>query len=616
MPDKTADLAFEGLLEQLKQSRGFDFTGYKRSTLMRRVQKRMSDVGIKSYNDYADHLEVHPDEFRSLFNTILINVTSFFRDPEAWDVLREKVIAPLAAAEDRQLRVWSAGCASGEETYTLVMLLAEAMGAERFRNNVKVYATDADAEALNVARQARYTTKALEDVPIELRQKYFEPAGHGWVFRGDLRRCVVFGEHDLVQDAPISRIDLLVCRNTLIYFNAETQARILARFHFALTNDGYVFLGRSEMLLSHLRLFQALDMSARIFQKVTNASARDRLLVLAHANNDNDRVDSVRQVEVDLRDASFAAGRVAQMVVDRSGAVVLANQQARKFFGITQRDIGRPIQDLEVSYRPLEIRSRIDEAYANRRTVELIDVEYQLPHGEYRYYDIQVAPLVENGRDVLGASISYVDVTAHHRLRNELERTSHEVEAAYEELQATNEELETTNEELQSTIEELETTNEELQSTNEELETMNEELHSTNEELETINDELRRRTTELNTVNEFLEAIMTSVHAGVAVADPDMHVTLWNAQAEDLWGLRADEVVGRVLTNLDIGLPLDSLAKPLRACLEGRSEFDQVFLDAVNRRGKSIRCRVSCSRLVTTDNKTRGLIVLMEESKP
>jgi two-component system CheB/CheR fusion protein len=610
MPDKTVDKNFEALLDQLKQSRGFDFTGYKRSTLMRRVQKRMAEVGISGFSEYGDYLEVHADEFRALFNTILINVTSFFRDPEAWDTLVEQVIKPLGEDPERQLRVWSAGCATGQETYTLVMVLAETLGIERFKRNVKVYATDADADALTVARHARYTTRDLEAVPEQLRTIYFEPQGTGWVFRGDLRRCVIFGEHDIVQDAPISRIDLLACRNTLIYFNAETQARILARFHFALARQGYIFLGKSEMLLTHSRLFQPVDMRARIFQKLARASMRDRLLVLAQAgNDDNNNLGE----HLDLREASFDAGPIAQVIVDRGGQVVLANRQALEYFRLSTRDLGKAIQDLEISYRPVEIRSRIDQVYQTRTAVELIDVEYQLLHGELRYFDIQIVPLSDGGRDPLGVSLSYIEVTSHHRLRQELERSSHELEAAYEELQATNEELETTNEELQSTIEELETTNEELQSTNEELETMNEELHSTNEELETINEELRRRTTELNTVNDFLEAIMTSMRAGVVVTDRDMHVVLWNAKAEDLWGVRPEEVEGKVFTNLDIGLPVQELARPLHTCLEGKSESEQVYLDAVNRRGKQISCRVSCTRLLTRDGASRGLIVLMEE---
>jgi two-component system CheB/CheR fusion protein len=209
--------------------------------------------------------------------------------------------------------------------------------------------------------------------------------------------------------------------------------------------------------------------------------------------------------------------------------------------------------------------------------------------------------------------IAFQDVTAYHRLRTDLEHANQELETAYEELQSTNEELETTNEELQSTVEELETTNEELQSSNEELETTNEELQSTNEELETINEELRHRTDELNRVNIHLESILGSLRAGVVALNHNMDIHIWNHRAEDLWGLRTEEVEGRALLNLDIGLPVARLKPLILACLEGRSDYQEVVLDAVNRRGKAIRCRVTCVPLTDSNQGGRGAILLMEE---
>jgi len=224
-----------------------------------------------------------------------------------------------------------------------------------------------------------------------------------------------------------------------------------------------------------------------------------------------------------------------------------------------------------------------------------------------------VLPLLDGAGALLGASIAFTDVSSAKRLQRELEHANQELETAYEELQSTNEELETTNEELQSTVEELETTNEELQSTNEELETMNEELQSTNEELQTINEELRQRSDELNNVNAFLESILTSLRGGVTVVDADLKVLVWNENADDLWGLRADEVVGHHLLNLDIGLPVERLKQPLRECLAGQRQFTEMQLDATNRRGKTIRCRVTCSPLLGPNHMIRGAIVMMED---
>jgi two-component system, chemotaxis family, CheB/CheR fusion protein len=610
----TESAEFEKLLHYLKHSRGFDFTGYKRSTLMRRMQKRMGEVRITDFAEYHRHLEVHPDEFAALFNTILINVTAFRRDPEAWDSLQEIVIPRLLEIDDgRPIRVWSAGCASGEETYTLMMMLADALGIDRFKRQVKMYATDADTEALTQARLATYRAAQIEPLPEAWRTTYFEPGAGGFVFRQDLRRSVIFGEHDLVQDAPISHLDLLVCRNTLIYFNAETQTRIVARFNFALKDRGHLFLGRSEMLLTHTHMFTPVDVKARIFTKVARPDVQPRLNANASEREAGQGGDDTLQL---VYDTMFQQSPTAYVLLDAQNAILMVNEQARALFRLTNRDAGRPLQDVELSYRPIEIRSRIEEAVTGRSMVTVPDTEHRLAHGEARYYDIQITPLFDDKRRHLGTSISFVDATDHHRLKSEYERARHEIEAANEQLQSTNEELETTNEELQSTIEELETTNEELQSTNEELETINEELQSTNEELEDTNEELRRRTNELNDVNDFLDAIMASMEASVVVIDPALHVMLWNRKAEDMWGLRAEEAEGKSFERIDIGLPVKELAQLMQQSLNGRYTGDDIVVRAINRRGREIQCRVTCTPLVSPQHGIRGLILFMEEWAP
>ncbi len=603
---------FEALLDYLKRSRGFDFTGYKRSSLMRRVLKRMQGVGLEDYAEYLDYLEVHPEEFTHLFNTILINVTAFFRDEAAWDYLAQTIV-PTILAEKKAgdpVRVWSAGCASGEEAYTVAMLLAEALGPEAFRQRVKIYATDVDEEALAQARQAGYADTHLQPLSPELRNKYFEPAGNRYVFQADLRRSVIFGRHDLVQDAPISRLDLLVCRNVLMYFNSEAQARILARLNFALNDAGYLFLGKAEMLLTHANLFNPTDLKHRVFAKAPRVNLRDRLIVLAQAGDAEAANLLGRQVR--LRETAFDVSPVAQLVVDVNSGLALANEQARSLFSLNARDLGRSLQDLEISYRPVDLRSLIEQAYAERRAVRLNNVERRMPDGGVQYYDAQVAPLQDNGGGTLGVSITFTDVTHSHRLQEQLTRSNQELESAYEELQSAHEELETTNEEIQSTNEELETTNEELQSANEELETMNEELQSTNEELQTINDELRGRTAELASANGFLQTILTSLRAGVVVVDRQIKVLIWNRRAEDLWGLRADEVQNRSLLELDIGLPIEQL--PIPSFLAGKSDDYEVVLDATNRRGKAIQCLVACTPFIGLGGERQGVVLMMEDA--
>jgi two-component system, chemotaxis family, CheB/CheR fusion protein len=608
-PDDDRDL--EVLLDYLRRSRGFDFTGYKRTSLSRRIDKRMHAVGADGYLSYLDHLEVDPEEFTHLFNTILINVTSFFRDPPTWDFLSAEVLSQLAERkpDGEPIRLWSAGCASGEEAYSLAMATAEALGAEAMRERVKIYATDVDEEALNQARQARYSPRQVEGVSPELLERYFERNGQSYVFSKDLRRSVIFGRHDLIQDAPISRIDLLVCRNTLMYLNSETQSHVLARFSFALREGGYLLLGKAEMLLAHSNLFTAVDLKRRVFQKVPGATLRDRLMVLTDAGrpmgNSGPREDRVRN-------AALEAGPEAQIVVDAGGYLAVANNRARELFNLKYEDLNRPFQDLEISYRPLELRSRIQQVYVERRPSPIYEVEWPTASGEIAYLEVQIAPLMDENQVVLGASIGFADVTRSRRYKEELEHANQGLEDAYAELQSTNEELETTNEELQSTVEELETTNEELQSTNEELETMNEEMQSTNEELQTINDELGQRTSELNQLNAFLESIWAGLGGAVVVLDPDLRVLVWNHGSEDLWGVRQEEVQGQHFLNLDIGLPVDQVRPALRQAMSAKDGSRSTMVDATNRRGRRVRCRVTCSPLVGDDKSVRGVIVVVE----
>ena len=609
LPSDRRDPQFENLLEYLNVKRGINFTGYKRTSLMRRFGRRMQMVDVATFGDYLDYLEVHPEEFDLLFNTVLINVTSFFRDPEAWRVLAEEVVAPLVERKGNEpIRVWSAGCATGEEAYTLAMVLAEALDPVAFRERVKIYATDVDEEELVTARSGTYSAERVEDVPPELRERYFEPTPGGrYAFRGDLRRAVIFGRHNLVSDAPISNLDLLVCRNTLMYFNRELQTRILARFHFALKEQGVLFLGKAEMMLSNSALFKPVSLKHRVFVKSESGDLKGRVLALTQRGEGGNWVAQ----EVRLREVGFNVAPEAQLVVNARGKLALANQRARTLFGLSDDEVGLAFQDLTLSYQPVDLRSPIDQALSERDTVKLGTVE--LPRaGEVRYFDVQVVPLLNGEPKPLGASVIFRDVTSHKRLQLGLEDANAELEVAYEELQSTNEELETTNEELQSTVEELETTNEEMQSTNEELETMNEEMQSTNEELETMNDELRRRTLELDRLNIFLENIMSSLRVGVVVLDHNLNIFIWNERAEDLWGLRADEVQGRSLFALDIGLPTEPLQAPVRACLARTSEHEEVTLEALTRRGRTVSCRVRCSSFDALDDELRGVILLME----
>jgi two-component system, chemotaxis family, CheB/CheR fusion protein len=604
MSETTLSPEFEDLLDFVRESRGFDYSHYKRPSLMRRFEKRMQTVGVQSYEDYRSYLEAEPREFAELFDTILINVTGFFRDPAAWEYMTNEIVPKILEPKrnGETIRIWSAGCATGEEAYTAGILFAHALGPEAYADRVKIYATDLDDDALAHARQAKYERKELEAVPENLREEYFVDANGGITLRGDIRRSVIFGRNDLLNDPPISKVDLLISRNTLMYFGQQAQHKVLSNFYFALGNNGYLFLGKAEALHSRTNLFIPVELKHRVFARNPAVVPEYRTVELpppAAAPTDNRR----------LRESSFDSAPAAQLVIDADGSIALANQQARSMFNLTNKDIGRPLQDLELSYRPLELRSRIDRTTQERRPFFERDVLMRAD-GIERHVDVLFTPLQSSSGEMIGVSVAFEDVTRAQALRTELENAKRELESAYEELQSTVEELETTNEELQSTNEELETTNEELQSTNEELETMNEELQSTNEELLTMNDELRDRTDEAVGANTFLSSVLGSIPAAVVVLGEDLVVTAWSRAAADLWGLRPDEAEGQFFLNLDIGLPVADLRTAARRALAGE-ESDPVELQARDRRGRPVVTTSIFSPLRGLDGEIRGVILAM-----
>jgi two-component system, chemotaxis family, CheB/CheR fusion protein len=604
------DPAFEELLNFIKEERGFDFTGYKRPSLLRRIGKRMDTVGIEAYDQYLDRLQADPDEFTHLFDTILINVTSFFRDPAVWDMIGLEILPRVFALKHKMspIRVWCAGSASGEEAYSIAMLLAEQLGTEEFRDRVKIFATDVDEEALAIARHAWYANRALQSVPDGLLEKYFSPDGDGASFTPELRRSIIFGRHDVVQDAPISRTDLVLCRNTIMYMNTDTQERVIANLAYSLNDGGFLVLGKSEMLFSRLRSFAPMDLKRRVFVKVESQQQRERLLQGPGPERHEEGEESLSER------LAFDLGPAAQIVLDHEGRLTQINRRARDLLGLRLQDVGKSFHDLQISYRPVELRSPIEQAQKTGRVIAIQGVVSKTPEGHDVSFDIQVVPLTY-GDSSLGSIVTFTDVTDVRRLQDEIEHSNQELETAMEELQSTNEELETTNEELQSSNEELETTNEELQSSNEELETTNEELQSTNEELETMNEEMRERTVQLAESTRFMDAVMGSLRAAVIVLGPDLRVRMWNALSRELWGLNESEVRGQLLADLDVGFPLEPLQDLVRSALMGGD--GEVSIEAVNRRGQPVSCRVAAARLDGDDaQRSSGVVLIMRPQSP
>lgn len=264
--------AFEALLNYLWSSCGFDFKCYKRPILMRRVQRRMKLVAIARYSDYINYLKEHPEELAALFKFLPVNFTGFFRDPLVWNYIAGEIIPRIIAnkSSGELIKVWSAGCASGEEAYTLALLLVEALGVEQFKQRVRIYGTDVAIEAIAQARQGCYSSNRATRVPPAILARYFERIDNSYIFRRDLRHRMIFAQHNLLQNAPLSQVDLLVCRNTLMYFNFEGQIRALVAFNFGLKDSGFLVVGNIETatLYTNIDLFTPVNWQHRIFAKV------------------------------------------------------------------------------------------------------------------------------------------------------------------------------------------------------------------------------------------------------------------------------------------------------------------------------------------------------------
>src|SRR5437762_2472333 len=296
-----ADKAVEQIIERIHEARKFDFRNYKRPTLRRRIERRMADRGCRSAAEYLALIEDDPGELQALLASLLIKVTGFFRDQQTWDLLSRKVI-PQMLSEKRtgeEIRVWCAGCATGEEAFSVAILLATAMGPAFQNQEVKIFGTDADEKSVGFARRGVYSREQVKSLPADLLKTWFVEEPTGWSVRKDIRRSVVFGVNNLVSDAPISRLDLLLCRNVFIYLDTSLQKRVLSRFHYALRPHGILVLGKSELIPFAGNVFEPVDLARRVYRKDgrrDDTVARERLLSLLEQESESRVILDEREV--------------------------------------------------------------------------------------------------------------------------------------------------------------------------------------------------------------------------------------------------------------------------------------------------------------------------------
>jgi len=618
----TADLT--KIFTLLNASHDVDFTHYKPATLERRVRRRMVLHRADTVNEYLDYIRENPKELELLYSDMLIRVTGFFRDADVFEMLKSDIIPELAAGCEpgAPLRVWVPGCATGEEVYSLAMAFMEVAGD----CPLQIFGTDVSEAAIERARSGIYSESAVTDVSTERLNKFFTPLDGGVRVVQSVRDCCIFARQDLTKDPPFSKLDMISCRNVLIYLGAVLQRRIMSVFHYALRNDGILLLGSSEAMNSYGDLFAVVDRRFKLYRKQAVVNQRlsatgfvTRVARTAHAAPHSIDAEAVSATGI-LREAD----RVLLARFCPPGVIINENLEIVQFRGRTSPYLepapGTATFNLlkmaregllaevhtavtaarrkEIPVRRAGVRVR-----TNDHTI-VIDLEV-IPFvagGNDRYYAVvfEPAPLPLTGRPSkaktkAGTSEEKQNVT---RLRRELEATRDYLQSIIEEQEAMNEELRSANEEIQSS-------NEELQSTNEELETAKEELQSSNEELITLNEELENRNDELGLVNSDLNNLLASIEIGVVILDGNMRIRRANAAAQRLLSLLPTDV-GRSINDMKTTLVIDRLDQMIASVIDNLEVREATVQD---RSGHWYSLRIRPYK--SFDNKVDGAVLII-----
>ena len=583
--EDTIERAKTEIYAVLRSHSGHDFSGYKSKTFLRRVRRRMQVMQLRGIDAYVELLRRDAGEVMNLFRDLLISVTNFFRDADAFDLLEELVIPRLFEGKGASdtVRVWVPGCATGEEVFSIGILMREFMATLQAPPRVQIFATDIDEGALSVARLARYPESLLEGMSPERRQRYFQRDGASYVLSNEVRELCIFSPHSVIRDPPFSRMDLVSCRNLLIYFGPDIQSRVIPTFHYSLRPGGFLFLGTSEGIGQHGDLFSMVDKKQRIFQAREHIASSPRLPNLVGESRapvfSQGRQDRLQQSNYPLRQAVEAQVldrfAPAHVVVNSEGDVVYYSARTGRFLEPSQGAPSRQLLTMARRGLRLELRAALREAMSTDRPVIKPDLPLDDDEGRLQLVTITVEAMAERGT---GEPLYLVLFTAGNpaSIRSEGEYTGTGVEGLLdldrelrdtkERLQATIEEYETAVEELKSSNEELVSVNEEAQSTNEELEASKEEMQSLNEELNTINAELIGKVEELDRANNDLKNLFESAQIATVFLDRTLVIRNFTPAASAFFNLRPTDI-GRPLTDLSNRLDYPDL----------KTHIEQVF---------------------------------------
>ncbi|RUO53546.1 EAL domain-containing protein [Pseudidiomarina homiensis] len=524
------------LMRLVKESYGHDFEGYKQGTLLRRVKRRMVATDCDSIMAYVDYLGSHQEEISMLARDLLISVTAFFRDLNAFKKFAAALKSYYESHEDlREWRIWVAGCATGEEAYSVAILVAELQEELERDTRIQIFATDLDEQALQVARRGRYSEGALAEVQQHLREKYFDYDGEDYEVNKQLRDMVVFAKHNLVSDPPFMRVDFITCRNVLIYFDTELQKRVLKRFHFALNPSGYLFLGRSESISAAEDLFQSVERTERLFMKASaNVDRSFNSVESALTRKQKAKENPARDVLQSLTEG------LDWVIVELTSKHRIRRSwgQVSQFFNVVAGDNNALATDMVAQQFRSELISLL---HRFQRQPQLLEGR---PHSvDDEHWQVIVLPMNSAGQTVPAVVFRPLHMAVRTKPTSDSAEDDNvwlqeELVATKEHLQAMLEELSASNEEMQSLNEETQASNEELQATNEELEAANEELQASNEELISLNQELNTRTHELARLNEEYTHVYDALEFPILVFSNDARLQRFNAAAQRQFALR------------------------------------------------------------------------------
>jgi two-component system CheB/CheR fusion protein len=580
----------------MRNRTGHDFSGYKARTFLRRVQRRMDVNRLESPKAYLDRLREDSQEVAALFRDLLINVTSFFRDADAFVALEKIVIPKIFAGRgaDETVRAWVPGCATGEEVFSIAMLMHEHLDTLAARPKVQIFATDIDDAALDVARTARYPAALLDSVSPERRRRFFRSDGGSYLLAKEIRELCIFSPHSIIRDPPFSRLDLVSCRNLLIYFGPDVQHQVIPTFHYALKPDGYLFIGTSENVSQFNDLFQPIDRKNRLFQSREKSTDRGHLALLFGSVPPAGRTGDLRRPSgLALRQLVDAhvlhAFAPAHVVVTRDGDVVHYSTRTGRYLEATP---GAPSRQLvAMARRPLrlELRAALREAIDTGGRVVREGLAVEVDEGRLQAVSLTVQPLdARDGGEQLflvvftdvGPAVSAGEMAERPlAMDGEAAELDRELRDTRERLQSLVEEYETALEELKSSNEELVSVNEELQSTNEELEASKEELQSLNEELHTVNAELSSKVDSLDQANNDLNNIFESTRVATIFLDRDLIIRNYTPAVSHLFNILPSDR-GRPLTDLSGRITLTTLADDVQEVLaSGRMRERSVDLE-------------------------------------